>query len=832
MAQSRSVSSRSSKPRASAAPARRSGRGDSAKRAQPAMPLRASLPANLHPGDAEAKGGNGTGGPGGSSGADGKDKSGGAKGSGAALPLAAFLPPGVRDAAEYWVDAAQRATLFLDILRERGNTYLDHRRSGKPPVLVFEYEMVMDGRELEDPCNYALVRILPPAGCAPTDPALRPFVVIDPRAGHGPGIGGFKMDSEIGIALRHGHPCYFIMFFPRPLPGQTIESITRAEVAFLLKVNQLHSDRAGKPFVIGNCQGGWAVAIVASVAPSLVGPMLLAGTPLAYWSGVKGKHPLRYLGGLSGGTWMASFASDIGHGLFDGSHLVNNFEHLNPANSYWGKLYHVFANADTERERYLEFEKWWGGHYLLNKEEIEWITQNLFVGNQLSSGEVHSKDGSVRVDLRNIRSPIIVFASWGDNITPPQQALNWILDLYESVDEIRLNEQTIVYCLHEKVGHLGIFVSGQVADREHGEIFTALDQIDALPPGLYEAIITDTHPGMPGLVLAAERYMIHFEPRDLDAIRKLDDGREDERAFEVVRRVARINQGYYDTFVSPWVRAMSTSETGIHSRNFTPARLERRWFSDLNPFMWPVKAAAQKVKAARQPASADSPLLAAEHGASRVIEHALESYSRLRDQMAETLFDAIYQSPLLRLSVGIDPAPRRGAQRDTWEHRELKRLKRREIERQIDSGTPLDGWGRILIYVCWHEDVSDERDFRALRAIVEEMPAERRPSLSLIKQTAKRQAFALQLDTPRALAALPNLLPERDDRIKAYVGTKQVAEARGPLTEQQKTRLTKVAEALRLDAKTLARISAAKKPRKQVAKRPPKRAAAAKQRGN
>ena len=37
-------------------------------------------------------------------------------------------------------------------------------RAGKPPVLVFDYEMVLDGRRLERPVNYALVRILPPEG--------------------------------------------------------------------------------------------------------------------------------------------------------------------------------------------------------------------------------------------------------------------------------------------------------------------------------------------------------------------------------------------------------------------------------------------------------------------------------------------------------------------------------------------------------------------------------------------------------------------------------------------------------------------------------------------
>jgi hypothetical protein len=30
----------------------------------------------------------------------------------------------------------------------------------------------------------------------------RPYIIIDPRAGHGPGIGGFKADSQVGVALR------------------------------------------------------------------------------------------------------------------------------------------------------------------------------------------------------------------------------------------------------------------------------------------------------------------------------------------------------------------------------------------------------------------------------------------------------------------------------------------------------------------------------------------------------------------------------------------------------------------------------------------------------
>src|SRR5215470_11763524 len=78
---------------------------------------------------------------------------------------------------DYWVDAAQRTVLFWDVLRKRGNLFLEHEAKGKPPVLAFEYEMVLDGRTLERPVNYFLVRIIPPAGTT-TDPRKRPFVVF------------------------------------------------------------------------------------------------------------------------------------------------------------------------------------------------------------------------------------------------------------------------------------------------------------------------------------------------------------------------------------------------------------------------------------------------------------------------------------------------------------------------------------------------------------------------------------------------------------------------------------------------------------------------------
>jgi hypothetical protein len=129
---------------------------------------------------------------------------------------------------EYMTDAMQRTILYWDVLRQRSDQYYAQKAKAVPHVLNFDAELVLDARTFKKPVNYLLVRVKPPAGVV-IDPLKRPFVVVDPRAGHGPGIGGFKADSEIGVALHAGHPCYFVGFTPDPMPGQTIEDIIYAE---------------------------------------------------------------------------------------------------------------------------------------------------------------------------------------------------------------------------------------------------------------------------------------------------------------------------------------------------------------------------------------------------------------------------------------------------------------------------------------------------------------------------------------------------------------------------------------------------------------------------
>jgi pimeloyl-ACP methyl ester carboxylesterase len=552
-----------------------------------------------------------------------------------ASPLALW-----ESAIAYGVDFAQRSVLLWDTLRQRGNDFVERERAGKPPLLHFDYEVVLDGRTLARPVNYALVRILPPEGVT-VDAAKRAYVIIDPRAGHGPGIGGFKDDSQVGVALRAGHPVYFVIFYPEPEPGQTLLDVCAAEDQFVRKVRALHPS-SPKPVIVGNCQGGWAAMMLAASNPEDTGPIVINGAPMSYWSGAwtegASDNPMRYSGGLLGGTWLSSFTADLANGEFDGAWLVQNFENLNPANTFVDKLYNVFANVDTEAPRFLEFERWWGGFYLMNREEIEWITQNLFVGNKLWTGGTSAGAGKL-FDLREIRSPIILFASMGDNITPPQQAFNWVADVYGSTDEIKARGQVIVGLVHGDVGHLGIFVSGKVAKKEHAQIVEVLKSVESLPAGLYAMQIHEEK-GADGKV----EYRVEFTERQLEEVmqrlNRLE--RADEKAFEAVTTVSDFNQRAYELFAQPLVQAMSNEASAKMQRMLHPLRTQRWMFSDLNPFLAWLKPAADMVRAQRKALAADAPARTAERAMVELTSAALDYYRAVRDALSEAAFFQVY----------------------------------------------------------------------------------------------------------------------------------------------------------------------------------------------
>jgi hypothetical protein len=227
----------------------------------------------------------------------------------------------------YQRDVLERTILFFDTLRRRANTMLEHERAGLPPLLNFKYETLLDAQQFDRPANYALLRITEVGDkcwddCV--DPTKPPVIILDPRAGHGPGIGGFKRDSEVGIALHVGHPVYFVVFFPEPCPGQTLSDVLFALEQFAAHVASRHEGK--RPVLYGNCQAGWAATLLSAHCDLALGPAVLNGSPLSYWEGEPGANPLRLLGGFVGGVWLNHFLADLNQDRFDGAWLVQNFE--------------------------------------------------------------------------------------------------------------------------------------------------------------------------------------------------------------------------------------------------------------------------------------------------------------------------------------------------------------------------------------------------------------------------------------------------------------------------------------------------------------------------
>ena len=390
-------------------------------------------------------------------------------------------------AMDYAIDAAQRSVLFWDVMRQRGNSYREHEAKTVPHVLRYQFELVIDGRTLERPVNYGLVRIVPPEGVT-IDPKLRPFVIVDPRAGHGPGHWRLQGGQRDRRRAQSGTPLLLRRLSPRthagaddrghrprrsrvPREGYRAAPRRRGQA---MRDRQLPSRLGGDDARLDlapTCSGrSSSPARRSPIGPASADSIRCATT--AACSAEAGSPRLRA-------------TSDTGSSTARGSCRISR---TSTRQIHSGKSPTIsLPKVDTEAPRYLEFERWWGGHVNLTAEEMQFIVDELFVGNKLAAGLIKSSDGTA-IDLAQY--PLAdrgVLLEGRQYHAPPAGAGLDSRPLRRCRRDPLLWSDDRLF-VHESVGHLGIFVSGGVARKEHGEFASNIDLIDVLPPGLYEAV--------------------------------------------------------------------------------------------------------------------------------------------------------------------------------------------------------------------------------------------------------------------------------------------------------------------------------------------------------
>ena len=314
--------------------------------------------------------------------------------------------------------------------------------------------------------------------------------------------------------------------------------------------------------------------MTAALRPDLAGPIILAGSPLSYWAGVRGKSPMRYLGGLLGGTWLTGARRRSRPRHFRRRQPHRQFrEPCNPANTYWQKAYNVFSQIDSEPERFLDFETWWGSPVLLNAEEMQWIADNLFVGNKTgarakSPPPTGERDRPAQHHVAHRR---VLLLGRRDHAAAAGAGLGARpLRRRRRPRPLRPDDRLLGAPDHRPSRHLRL---GQGGD-EGAQRVRLVHRHDRYPAA--RPLRGRDHRGRGGHGAAGpdrgHATCCSLEPRKLDDIRAF--GRNDAGGrgrFSTVARVSEINKGLYETFAAPIVRQAVDEEIGRVAARHAPA---------------------------------------------------------------------------------------------------------------------------------------------------------------------------------------------------------------------------------------------------------------------
>jgi hypothetical protein len=334
-----------------------------------------------------------------------------------------------------------------------------------------------------------------------------------------------------------------------------------------------------------------------------------------------------------------------------------------------------------------------------------------------------------------------------------------VADVYGSTEEIKARGQTIVGLLHQEAGHLGIFVSGKVAKKEHAQIGSALKSIEALPPGLYGMRINETRDadGKMGYEVELIEHRLEEVAARLNRFE-----RRDEKPFQAAKAVSDLNRQAYELFVRPLVQAFASEEAAQLGRELHPLRWQRWALSDENPWLWWLAPAAEAVKAQRQPAGSGQPFRRLEGMLSELVSGSLDRFRDVRDALSEALFFQLYGNLFLTHMGAGEKAGEEGRP-ETPDPRTLPFV--REALASVAEGGFPEALARVGALLAQRG-----RPIPLARLeLKEQLIGDYKDLLPDLPRDAMRrirgeQEIIVQYEPERALETLPQLLREPGDR--------------------------------------------------------------------
>jgi poly(3-hydroxybutyrate) depolymerase len=283
-----------------------------------------------------------------------------------------------------------------------------------------------------------------------SDPYSIPTLILPPQAGHSSAICDLSRENSlIGTLLDNRiKSLYAIEWKPatRELANESLDDLISLTGECISTIDRPVN-------LIGLCQGGWQAVIYASLFPSNVKTLTVAGAPIdAHAGGGKIQNALQF-------TPLSYFRTlvEANGGIYPGKMQLLAFKMMNPFERFWGdylKLFSGYSDPGFVARNHI-FSNWYEYVQDLPGRWFLQIVEGLFYNNDLCKNKLTILGR--QVNLSEIACPVIMVAGTKDDITLPEQVL--ALAGCVSTPE-RFQHRFVV-----DSGHIGLFM-GSTALRE------------------------------------------------------------------------------------------------------------------------------------------------------------------------------------------------------------------------------------------------------------------------------------------------------------------------------------------------------------------------------